>query len=64
MSGDDFETPSGRVWGELRRLHHRWGTPTLDASMFLFVTLSFILFVVVATNSQVSRFEQIKDGLS
>ena len=38
VSGDDFETPSGRVWGELPRLHHRWGTPTLDASMFLFVT--------------------------
>ena len=56
MSGDDFETPSGRVWGELLRLHRRWGTPTLGASMFLFVTLSFILFVVVATNSQVSRF--------
>ena len=23
VSGDDFETPSGRVWGELPRLHRR-----------------------------------------
>ena len=36
-SGDDFEIPSGGVWGELPRLHRRWGTPTLGASMFLFV---------------------------
>ena len=55
VSGDDFE---------LSRLHRRWGTPTLGASMFLFVTLSFILFAIVATNSQVSHFEQLKDSLS
>ena len=64
VSRDDFETPSGEVWGELPRLHHRWGTPTLGASMFLFITLSFALFAVVATDSQVSRFEQLRHGLS
>ena len=64
VSGDDFETPSGGVWGELPRLHHQWGTPTLGASMFLFVILSFTLFVVVATDFQVSRFEQLRHGLS
>ena len=62
--GDDFETSSGGVWGELPRLHRRWGTPTLGASMFLFVTLSFALFVIVATDSQVSHFEQLRHGLS
>ena len=56
MSGDDFETPSDGVWGEFLRLHRRWGTSNLGASMFLFVTLSFILFTVVATDSPVSCF--------
>ena len=37
VSGDDFETLSGEVWGELPRLHRQWGTPTLGASIFLFV---------------------------
>ena len=37
VSGDVFETPSGGVWGELPRLHRRWGTPTLGASMFLLI---------------------------
>ena len=37
VSGDNFETPSGGVWGELPRLHRRWGTPTLGASMFFFL---------------------------
>ena len=64
VSMDDFETPSGGVWGELQRLHHRWGTTTLGASMFLFVTLSFTLFPIVATDSQVSHFEQLRHGLS
>ena len=41
MSGDDFETPSGGVWAELPRLHRQWGTPTLGASMFFFVTFEF-----------------------
>ena len=35
VSGDDFETPSGRVWGNLSRLHRWWGTLTLGASIFL-----------------------------
>ena len=64
MSGDDFETPSGGVWGELPRLHRRWGTPTLGASMFLFIILSFTLLIVVATDFQVSRSEQLRHGLS
>ena len=51
VSGDDFETPFGRVWGELPRLHHRWGTPTLGASMFFFIFLSFILLIVAIANS-------------
>ena len=51
MSGDDFETPSGGVWGELLRLHRRWGTLTLGASMFFFIILSFILLIVAATDS-------------
>ena len=37
VSGDDFETPSGGVWGDLPRLHRQWGAPTLGASIFLFV---------------------------
>ena len=36
VSGDDFETPSSDIWGDLPRLHRRWGTPTLGASLFLF----------------------------
>ena len=34
---DDFETPSNKVWGDLPRSHHWWGTPNLGASSFLFV---------------------------
>ena len=51
MSGDDFETPSGRVWGELPRLHRPWGTPTLGALMFFFIILSFILLIVAVADS-------------
>ena len=35
--GDDFETPFGEVWGDLLRLHHRWGTSTLGVSLFLLI---------------------------
>ena len=35
VSGDDFETPSSRDWGDVPRLLRRWGTPTLGASVFL-----------------------------
>ena len=50
--GDDFETSSGGVWGELSRLHRRWGTPTLGVSMFFFIFfLSFILLVVAVVDS-------------
>ena len=37
MSGDDFETPFGEVWGDLPRLHRRWETPSLGASLFLLI---------------------------
>ena len=37
VSGDDFETPSSREWGDVPRLLHRWATPTLGASVFLLV---------------------------
>ena len=62
VSGDDFETPSGGVWGDVPRLHRRWGTPTLGASIFLFV--SSILFTVGATDSPTSCFAQLRDGLN
>ena len=62
MLGDDFETPSSRVWGELSRLHRRWGTPTLGASMFLFIILSFILLIVAVADF--FRSEQLRHGLS
>ena len=51
MSGDDFKTPSDGVWGELSRLHRRWGTPTLGASMFFSFFFSFILFIVAVADS-------------
>ena len=56
VSGDDFETPSGEVWGDLPRLHRRWGTPTLGASLFLFHHLSFVVFTVLAIDSFTSYF--------
>ena len=56
MSGDDFKTPSGEVWGDLSRLHRRWGTPTLGESLFLSHHLSFAVFTVLATNSFTSCF--------
>ena len=34
--GEDFETPSDEVWGDLPSLHRQWGTPTFGASLFLF----------------------------
>ena len=37
VSGDDFETSSSKVWSDLPRLHRRWGTLTLGATLFLFV---------------------------
>ena len=42
MSGDDFETLSSREWSDVLRLLHRWGTPTLGASIFVPVTIFFI----------------------
>ena len=37
VSGDDFETPASKAWGDIPRLLHRWGTPKLGASIFLIV---------------------------
>ena len=56
MSGDDFETPSGKVWGDLLRLHCRWGTPILGASLFLSRHLSSATFTILATDSLTSCF--------
>ena len=51
MSGDEFETPSSRDWGDIPRLLRRWGTPTLGASVFLPVVSSFFIFAVIVANS-------------
>ena len=50
MSGDDFETPSSRDWGDILRLLRQWGTSTLGASVFLLVS-SFLFIVVSITDS-------------
>ena len=34
VSKDEFETLSGKVWGDVPRLLHRWGTLSLGASSF------------------------------
>ena len=44
--GDDFKTSSNRDWGDVPRLHRRWGTSTLGALVFLLV--SSFLFVCCA----------------
>ena len=64
MSGDDFETPSRRDWGDIPRLLRQWGTLTLGASVFLPVVFSFVVFAVIVTNSFASCFVQLRDGLS
>ena len=58
MSGDDFETPSSEVWGDLLRLYRQWGTSTLGASLFLSRHLSFAAFTILATDSFTSCFMQ------
>ena len=35
VSGDEWETPSDKIWGDLPRLLRRWKTPGLGASPFL-----------------------------
>ena len=50
MSGDDFETPSSRDWGDILRLLRQWGTSTLGASVFLLVS-SFLFIVVSVADS-------------
>ena len=47
VSGDDFETPSSKEWGDVPRLLRRWGTPTLGASVFLPVPVFFLSVVFV-----------------
>ena len=64
VSGDDFETPSRRDWGDIPRLLRQWGTLTLGASVFLPVVFSFVVFAVIVTNSFASCFVQLRDGLS
>ena len=64
VSGDDFETPFSEVWGDLPRLHRRWGTPTIGASLFLSRHLSFVAFTVLATDSFTSCFAQLRDVLN
>ena len=51
MSGDDVATPFSRDRGNILRLLRQWGTPTLGASLFLLVISSFLMFVVIITNS-------------
>ena len=50
--GDDFKTLSSREWGDVPRLLHRWRTPTLDAFVFLPVTI-FLLPAVFVTDSYI-----------
>ena len=58
LSGDDFEIPSSRDWGDILTLLRRWGTPTLGASVFLPVVFSFVVFAVIVTDSFVFCFKQ------
>ena len=51
VSGDDAETPFSRDRGNILRLLRQWGTPTLGASLFLPVISSFLMFVVIITDS-------------
>ena len=46
VSGDDFETPSSRDWGDILRLLRRWGTSTLGASVFLLVPSFLFVYYV------------------
>ena len=45
--GDDFETSFSREWGDVLRLLHQWGTPTLGALVFLPVPVFFLSAVFV-----------------
>ena len=51
MSGNDFETPSNKDWGDILRLLCRWGTPTLGVSVFLPIVSSFVIFAAIVTES-------------
>ena len=51
VSGDDFETPSSRDWGDIPRLLRQWGTPILGASVFLLVSSFLFMFVVFVADS-------------
>ena len=50
VSEDDFETPSSRDLGDVPRLLHQWGTPTLGASVFLLVSSFLFMSVVLVAN--------------
>ena len=68
VSRDDFETPSSKDWGDVPRLLHRWGTPTLGASVFLLIS-SFLfmsaalvvdpLFLVLCSKEMAQAQEQV-----
>ena len=68
VSGDDFETLSGKVWGDVPRLLCRWGTPSLGALSFrqsfvniifwlIFCHLLTFLLVILCT---VNRWPKLK----
>ena len=58
VSGDDFETPSSKDWGDILRLLRQWGTPTLGASVFLPVVFSFVVLAVIVIDSFAFCFAQ------
>ena len=65
MSGDEWETPSGEVCGDLSRLLHRRKISSLGESLFLTVfSPSFFLVHSVVTNSSVYCLMKLRDGLN
>ena len=64
VSKDDFEIAFSEDWGDILRLLRRWGTSNLGASVFLPVIFSFVVFVVIITDSFASCFALLRDGLS
>ena len=63
VSGDEWETPSEEVWGDLPKLLHRWKTLSLGASLFLPVLCpSFFRVHSIVTNSSIRCLVQLRDG--
>ena len=64
VSEDEWEIPSGKVWGDLPRLLRRWGTPHLGASLF-FSTLCFSVWFCLFLYCYFFGFlVQLRDDLS